>query len=86
MHAVIRVNIVFIKSWIVHHPDLSTTFVVDSIDDADLINVVYFNIVLLCRSSIVIVSVPLINLTPLQTFPAKKRRGHVEPNPKCVCV
>jgi len=42
-----------------------STLAVDSVDDAYLINVVDSNIVPLCRSSIIIVNVPLINLTPL---------------------
>jgi len=54
-------------------------------NDANLINVVDFNIIPPCRSSIVIVSVPLINLTPLQTFSTKKVDVLVEPNLKCVC-
>lgn len=79
-HPVIRVNSIFI-----HHLDLLSTLPVDSVDDANLINVVDFNIVPLCRSSIVIVSVPLINLTLLQTFPTKKNRCPRQTKPE-VCV
>lgn len=53
IHVAIHISSVYVKSWIVHHPDLSSAHVVDFVDVADLISAAEFDIVSLCHSSTV---------------------------------
>jgi len=68
MHVSIHVSSVFHQVLDYLSLDLSSTPVAYYVDFADFINAIDFNIVPLCHSNTIFITVPLSNLTPLHTF------------------